>query len=58
MAANQEEADILEILKAGTTDAALLQSASGMPAALFNQTLTMLEITGKIRPLGAGHWSL
>lgn len=58
VAANQEEADILEMLKAGTTDAALLQSASGMPAALFNQTLTMLEITGKIRPLGAGHWSL
>lgn len=57
-AANQEEADILEALHSGVTDASLIQSATAMPVATFNQTLTMLEITGKIKPLGNNHWSL
>jgi DNA processing protein len=57
-AANAEEAAILELVKQGITDSAELLALSKLEAALFNQTLTMLEITGKIRPLGAGHWSL
>lgn len=58
MAANAEEAAILEHLKTGITEASQLQSLSKLEPAAFNQTLTMLEITGKIRPLGAGHWTV
>lgn len=55
---NAEEVIVLELLVAGITDAAILQAESSLDPRLFNQTLTMLEITGKIRPLGAGHWAL
>lgn len=58
LAGNEQEAKILQLLQQGTTDASSLQRLSGLSADAFNQTLTMLEITGKIRPLGAGHWSL
>lgn len=58
MAANAEEAAILQHLKTGTTEASELQITSKLEPAVFNQTLTMLEITGKIRPLGAGHWTI
>jgi len=55
---NPDEAALIKLLKQGMTDAADLMSHSFLGAASFNQTLTMLEINGKIRPLGAGHWSL
>ena len=55
---SDEETIILQLLYAGTSDASELQLQSNIEAALFNQTLTMLEITGRIRPIGAGHWSL
>jgi hypothetical protein len=35
-----------------------LQQDSALDIAQFNQTLTMLELSGKIRPLGSGHWAL
>jgi DNA processing protein len=54
----KEEVLILTLLQSGLTDASELLRNSKLAAAEFNQTLTMLEITGKIRPLGAGHWSL
>jgi DNA processing protein len=57
-AANDNEAAILEVIRDGVTDSAILLSRSGLSTSQFNQTLTMLEITGKIRPLGAGHWAL
>ena len=56
--ANAHEAAILIHLEKGVTDGAELITLSQLEAAIFNQTLTMLEITGKIRPLGAGHWTL
>lgn len=58
LAANEQEAAILDLLKAGITDGNDLQTKSNLKAADFNQTLTMLEITGKIRSTGAGHWSV
>jgi DNA processing protein len=58
IAANAQEAAILDLLQIGTTDVNELQTGSKLPAEVFNQTLTMLEITGKIRPLGAGHWGI
>lgn len=55
---NQAETAILDILKAGVSDATLIQPASKLDTVQFNQTLTMLEISGKIKPLGNNHWSL
>lgn len=58
LAANPEEETILALLKNGISDGSQLLAQSKLASQLFNQTLTMLEITGKIRPLGAGHWGL
>lgn len=58
LGANEHESVILQLLKRGISEANELQALSKLEAAIFNQTLTMLEITGKVRPLGAGHWSL
>lgn len=56
LASNQQEAIILELINKGISDASQLQVQSQLDPRVFNQTLTMLEISGKIRPLGAGHW--
>ncbi|HEV7454085.1 MAG TPA: DNA-processing protein DprA [Candidatus Saccharimonadales bacterium] len=53
-----QEQIILDILFSGTSDGAELLAASNMPVSLFNQTLTMLEIKGQVRPLGNNHWTL
>jgi DNA processing protein len=53
-----EEQAILDMLLAGTTDGHKLLTRSKLPTSLFSQVLTMLEIGGKIRPLGNNHWSL
>jgi DNA processing protein len=53
-----EETAILELIMKGVSDASELLHHSQLETALFNQTLTMLEITGKIRPLGAGKWGI
>lgn len=58
MGANQEESLLLQLLIDGVSDASELLHQSKLETQLFNQTLTMLEITGKIRPLGAGHWGI
>jgi DNA processing protein len=57
-ATNEAERTILELLQAGVTDGAELQAKSNLDIQAFNQHLTMLEITGKIRSLGANQWSL
>jgi len=58
VAANAEEYVILKLLADGLTDGSQLLKHSQLGAAIFNQTLTMLEITGKVRPLGANHWTI
>lgn len=58
MGANAEEAIILELMKRGMTDINELQQGSELSPELFSQTMTMLEITGKVRPLGSAHWGL
>lgn len=55
---NEAEHIILKLLQSGITDGAELQTRSGLTAANFNQTLTMLEITGRIQALGANHWRI
>jgi DNA processing protein len=42
----------------GALDGSALQQMSGLEVSIYNQTLTMLEITGKIRALGNNLWTL
>jgi DNA processing protein len=55
---NAEEQAILDLLQEGTTEGVELLSCSRLQAPAFNQALTMLEISGKIRPLGNNQWAL
>lgn len=55
---NPEEQAILHLLQTGLSDGQDLQAQSQLSITAFNQTLTMLEITGKIRALGGNHWGL
>ncbi len=56
--ANATEHLVLDLVAAGIRGGDELLSASALPVTEFNQTLTMLEITGKVRSLGAGQWTL
>ncbi len=58
LAANASENKILQLINSGLRDGHELQAKSGLDPAEFNQTLTMLEITNKIRPLGGNNWSI
>lgn len=58
LAADPQQAAVLDLINSGISDSGKLLEQCGMKPSLFNQTLTMLEITGKIRPLGAGHYGL
>ncbi|HSW36982.1 MAG TPA: DNA-processing protein DprA [Candidatus Saccharimonadales bacterium] len=55
---NQLEQKILDLLLQGISDGEQLLKQSEIEISLFNQTLTMLEIGGKIRSLGANHWAI
>ncbi len=55
---NPAEIAILELLQTGITDGGELLKQSKLKPQTFNQTLTMLEITGHIYALGAGRWGL
>lgn len=55
--ANQMEAALLDLLDTGILSTNELLSGSELSPDTFNQTLTMLEITGKIKALGNGNWS-
>lgn len=52
------ETDLLNLIFRGISQSDELQLQSRLPTALFNQTLTMLELTGRIRNLGGNYWSL
>lgn len=56
--ANETEQALLDLLAGGIREADELLAKSDLGVAVFSQTLTMLEITGKIRPLGGGQWTL
>jgi DNA processing protein len=53
-----QEQLLLDLLAQGPRDGDALLAASGLDVARFNQTLTMLEITGKARSLGGRQWAL
>lgn len=50
------ESAILTLLSQHISDSTQLHIHSQLDIQEFNQTLSMLEITGKIRPLGGGQW--
>lgn len=52
------EQTLLTLLFAGIENGAELLEQSKLDVSQFNQTLTMLEIQGRIRPLGNNHWGL
>lgn len=49
---------ILTLLAQGISDGVALLDQSELSASIFNQELTLLEIQGRIRPLGSNHWML
>lgn len=55
---NEAETLILQLLRQGVAETSQLLSESNLDTAVFNQTITMLEVNGKIRALGAGNWTL
>ncbi len=57
IAGNPEEYVIMRLMNDGIVEADELLTQSNLPADVFNQTLTMLEITGKVKPAG-GRWYL
>ena len=52
------ENTIIDLLRAGLRDGDQLQQQSGLNPADFATALTMLEINGVIKPLGANNWTL
>lgn len=55
---NDNEQAVLDRMVEGITEGQRLMEKSGLEVSLFNQTLTMLEIRGLVKPLGANHWSI
>jgi DNA processing protein len=58
IADNPKEQAIINLLQQGMSDGYDLLQSSKLSPSIFSQTLTMLEITGRIRPLGNNHWCL
>ena len=58
LASTPQEAIIIKLIATGTRSAEDLQQQSTLPPAEFAQTLTMLEISGIVRPLGNNKWAL
>lgn len=56
--ANAGEQAIIDRLEQGISDAAELITATGLAVETFYHHLTMLELAGKIRSLGANRWTL
>lgn len=58
LVSNETEQKILELLKSGTTDGDQIIAELSLTASEFNRAVTMLELSGFIRPLGANRWVL
>jgi DNA processing protein len=55
---NESERLILEMLQSGITDGDRIISELGQTASEFNRSITMLELSGLVRSLGANRWVL
>ncbi len=54
----EEETTILRALAEGMRNGEDIMHALNIPVSTFNQTMTLLEIKGQVRSLGANNWSL
>lgn len=55
---NKNEQVLLDLMLQGTVDGDTLLDQSGLDVPEFNIALTMLELGGKIRALGANNWAI
>lgn len=55
---NDQESMVLMLMGEGVTDADGLLAGSQLSPAKFNQLMTMLEISGRVKPTGPGGWLL
>lgn len=55
---NDHEQTLLDLLYEGISDGSQLLEQSKLTVSQFNRSLTMLEISAKIRPLGGNHWAI
>lgn len=55
---NAHEQKLLDLMLEGTTEGEDLLERSGLGVSEFNIALTMLEIGGKVRALGANNWAI
>jgi len=53
-----EEQVIIDLIVNGVVDGDEIHAKSGLKTAAYLQTITMLEISGSVRPLGNNQWSL
>ena len=58
LGSNRLETAIIELLRSGVRDGDELQQRTNVPAHELSATLTMLEINGMIRNLGANQWTI
>jgi len=58
LAQNDDEQLLLELLASGVEEGEELQLKSRLEPGLYSQTMTMLEIRGAVRSLGANRWGL
>lgn len=58
MGDTEEEMAILKKLAEGVNDGETIITEIGMSVSVFNQTITMLEIKGVVKSLGANRWML
>ena len=54
----EAETKVLGLLRAGVQQGEEIVMKSGLAPAVFNQTMTMLEIKGRVRALGSNRWGL
>ncbi len=54
----EEETKILRALTSGLTNGEEIIKTLNIPTEIFNEAVTLLEIKGQIRSLGANHWAL
>lgn len=55
---NEEETKVIQLLAEGVRDGEEIIERAKLRAEIFNQTITMLEIKGVVRSLGANQWTL
>jgi len=58
LGSNPAESAIITELQAGLRDGDEIQRKTGLSSTEFNTSLTMLEVQGTIRALGANQWTL